>query len=182
MERKKYQGDHRAFLSSLFSAEFISVSKEYASTFIRQLMSKIAIEKKTKNYIHPTHLFVQLNSACGDPNPDLDYEIFAVLNRLKLSSSKILSFLVADIFCSEEESLKYYIDAFHQQTEEVQGVMIEEYLKEQHDFIPDYLQKKLTALIYNFASEFDLSDGRSDVETFEYVLSRYIEDFEEESA
>jgi hypothetical protein len=90
-----------------------------------------------------------------------------------MSSQKILSILVADIISSNEQSLGYYLEAFSQQSEEVQGAMIEDYFAEQHDSLPYYLRKKLSDMIYNFASEFDLSDSRSDIETYHEKLEYY---------
>ena len=173
MQQAIYRGNHREFISELFSTDFIEISKKINNLFIGQLLEKVAIEKKDSYYVYPTNLFERLNYACGDHNPELDYELYKLLNGLNMSSQKILSILVADIISSDEESVSYYLEAFSQQSEEVQGVMIEEYFAEQHDSLPYYLRKKLSDMIYNFASEFDLSDGRTDIETYIEKLEYY---------
>ena len=173
MHQAIYRGNHRDFIRELFSTEFIEVSKKIIQLFIGQLLEKVAIEKKDTCYVYPTNLFERLNYACGDHNPELDYELYKLLDGLNMSSQKILSILVADIISSDAESLNYYLEAFGQQNEEVQGVMIEHYFAEQHDSLPYYLRKKLSDMIYNFASEFDLSDGRTDVETYFEKLEYY---------
>lgn len=173
MQQAIYRGNHRDFIRELFSTEFIELSKKIIQLFIGQLLEKVAIEKKDTCYVYPTNLFERLNYACGDHNPELDYELYKLLDGLNMSSQKILSILVADIISSDEESLNYYLEAFGQQNEEVQGVMIEHYFGEQHDSLPYYLRKKLSDMIYNFASEFDLSDGRTDIETYIEKLEYY---------
>lgn len=173
MRQAIYRGNHRDFIHELFSTEFIEVSKQVSQLFIDQLLEKVAVKKKDTNYVYPTNLLDRLSYACGDQTPELDYELYKLLDGLNMSSQKILSILVADIISSDEESLNYYFEAFSQQNEEVQGVMIEEYFTEQHDSLPYYLRKKLSDMIYNFASEFDLSDGRTDIETYIEKLEYY---------
>lgn len=173
MRQAIYRGNHRDFIRELFSTEFIEVSKQVSQLFIDQLLEKVAIEKKDTYYVYPTNLLERLSYACGDHNPKLDYELYKLLDGLNMSSLKILSILVVDIISSDEESLGYYLEAFNQQSEEVQGVMIEHYFAEQHDSLPYYLRKKLSDMIYNFASEFDLSDGRTDIETYIEKLEYY---------
>jgi|SRR5690606_17752055 len=173
MQQAIYRGNHREFIRELFSTEFIKASKKIIQLFVGQLLEKVAIEKKDTCYVYPTNLFERLNYACGDHNPELDYELYILLDDLNMSSQKILSILVADIISSDEQSLGYYLESFSQQSEEVQGAMIEDYFAEQHDSLPYYLRKKLSDMIYNFASEFDLSDGRTDIETYIEKLEYY---------
>lgn len=173
MQKAIYQGNHREFIRELFSTEFIEFSKKTTQSFIGQILEKVAVEKKDTHYVYPTNLFERLSYACGDHNPELDYELYILLDGLNMSSQKILSILVADIISSDEQSLGYYLEAFSQQSEEVQGAMIEDYFAEQHDSLPYYLRKKLGAMVYDFASEFDLSDGRTDFETYKEKLEHY---------
>ena len=173
MTKIRYNGNHKDFIKELFSVDFIKSSALTSVSFIEQLLNQIAVEKKNKQFVYPTNLFNRLNYACGDSNPDLDYEIFQYLTRLNISSQTILSLLITDVLTSDEQSLNYYLIAFSQQDEEVQGVMIEELFSNQFDSLPDYLLKKLNSMIYNFASEFDLSDGRTDIETYIDKLEYY---------
>ena len=173
MQQAIYRGNHREFIRELFSTEFIEASKKIIQLFIVQFLEKVAIEKKDTHYVYPTNLFERLSYACGDHNPELDYELYRILDGLNLSSQKILSILVTDITSSNEQLLNHYFDAFSQQSEDVQGAMIEDYFVNQHDSLPYYLRKKLSAMIYNFGSEFDLSDGRIDIETYNEKLECY---------
>lgn len=173
MTKISYKGDHEEFIEALFATDFIKSSELTSTSFIEQLLNEIAIEKRNKRFVYPTDLFSRLNYACGDTNPDLDYEIFLHMNSLNLSSQTILSLLITDLLRSDEQSLEYNLGSFSEEDEGMNGFTIEELFAKQHDCLPDYLFKKTIGMIYNFASEFDLSDGRTDIETYTEKLVYY---------
>ena len=173
MSKISYKGDHKAFINDLFSEDFIKSSKVTAASFIEKMLDKITINKRTKKYIYPTNLFERLNYANGDQNPDLDYEIYAELNKWKISSETILSLLITDIISLDDRQLDYHFESFSHQTEDVQGLLVEELLASQHDTLPEYLFNKFKRMIYNFANEFDISDGRTDLETYNDKIKYY---------
>ena len=173
MTKISYNGDHKDFIKELFSADFIKSSELTSATFIEQLLNEIAIEKRNKRFVYPTNLFNRLNYACGDSNPDLDYEIYLYLNRLDISSQTVLSLLITDLLSSDEQSLEFNLGSFSRENDYMNGITIEELFIMQHDSLPYYLFKKITGMIYNFASEFDISDGRIDTETYPEKLEYY---------
>lgn len=173
MTKISYIGNHQDFIKKLFSDDFIKSSEITSITFIEHLLNEIAIEKRNKRFIYPTDLFNRLNYACGDSNPDLDYEIFLFLNSLDSSSQTILSLLITDLLSSDEQSLEFNLGSFSRENDYMNGITIEELFIMQHDSLPYYLFKKITGMIYNFASEFDISDGRIDTETYTEKLEYY---------
>lgn len=173
MTKISYKGSHKDFIEELFTTDFIKSSELTSTSFIEQLLNEIAIEKRNKRFLYPTNLFSRLNYACGDTNPDLDFEIFLHINSLNLSAQTILSLLISDLLSSNEQSLKNNLGSFSEDEEEMNGLTIEELFIIQHDSLPDYLFKKITYMIYNFASEFDISDGRIDFETYNDKIKYY---------
>ncbi|MGX1753436.1 hypothetical protein [Sphingobacterium sp. NPDC055346] len=173
MTKISYKGSHKEFIKELFATDFIRSSELTSTSFIEQLLNKIATKKRNKGFIYPTDLFSRLNNACGDTNPDLDYEIFLHINSFNLSSQTILSLLISDLLSSNEQSLKKNLGSFSEEDEEMNGLTIEELFLIQHDSLPCYLFKKITYMIYNFASEFDISDGRIDFETYNDKIKYY---------
>lgn len=185
MKKIRYRGDHQEFLQELFSDDFIVASKITAQIFIEQLFSDIAIEKKVEVgevndddeiedvAFYPTHLFSQLNYACGDRNPDLDVEIYDILSKLKPSSEEILSLLLADMISMDEDMIRHLVKFERDDSDEIKEVSIEKFLADQHDELPYYLHERLRDILYNFASEFDLSDGTMTEEDFKYYSDRH---------
>lgn len=174
MARIGYNGDHKEFVSSLFSTSFLKESKATPKKILRHLFSKVLVNERTGSYVYPTLLLQSLNHALGDRRYELDDEIRTdYLRKLTLTSTEILHVIVADFITMEDPQLEMDIPLFADADSQTQGVLLEEFFTNQFEALPAYFEEKLLTMLYLFACELDISDGRSAIDCFDEVFDLY---------
>ena len=172
MEKVVYNGDHQAFIRTLFSPSFINEAEATTKRILSHLFRKLSINEQTGSYIYPTTLFQSLNQRLGDRSYDLDSKIRKdYLEKFNLTSTEILHVIITDLISMHE--LERYLPDFANADTSTQGAILEELFAKQHETLPNYFEEKLLTMIYLFASEFDLSDGRMEDDYFNEVLDCY---------
>lgn len=173
MERVVYDGDHQAFIRTLFSPSFINEAEVTAKRILRHLFKKLSINKQKGACIYTTALFQSLNYRLGSRCYELDSEIRTdYLEKLNLTSTEILHIIVTDLISTPE--LERNLPDFADSDTLIQGVILEgELFAKQHEIFPYYFEEKLLTMIYLFASEFDLPDGQIKDYFFNDVFDRY---------
>jgi len=138
------------------------------------LFRKVLVNERTDSYVYPTPLLQSLNHALGDRRYELDSEIrTGFLQKLNLTSTEILHVIVTDFITMEDPQLETYIPLFADADSQTQGVLLEEFFTDQFDALPAYVEEKLLAMLYMFACELDISDGRSAIDCFDEVFDLY---------
>ena len=172
MEKAIYNGDHQAFICTLFSPSFINEAEATTKRILRHLFWELSVDKQTNSYVHPTPLFQSLNHRIGDRSYNLDSEVRRdYLEKLNLTPMEILHVIITDLISTHE--LERYLPDFADADTSTQGVILEELFAKQHETLPSYFEEKLLTMIYLFASEFDLSDGRMEDDYFNEVFDCY---------
>lgn len=172
MERVVYNGDLQAFIGGIFSQSFINEAEATTKRILGSFFRELSINEQTGSYIYPTTLFQSLNHRLGDRSYDLDSEIRKdYLEKLNLTSTEVLHVIITDLI-STREFERYHPD-FADADISTQGAILEELFAKQHESLPNYFEEKLLTMIYLFASEFDLSDGRMEDDHFNEVFDRY---------
>lgn len=174
MERVVYNSDHKAFIRSLFSPSFMKEAEVTTKKLLGHLFRKVLVNERTDSYVYPTPLLQSLNHALGDRRYELDSEIrTGFLQKLNLTSTEILHVIVTDFITMEDPQLETYIPLFADADSQTQGVLLEEFFTDQFDALPAYVEEKLLAMLYMFACELDISDGRSAIDCFDEVFDLY---------
>src|SRR5690606_41418114 len=75
MEKVVYNGDHQAFIRTLFSPSFINEAEATTKRILRHLFWELSADKQTDSCVHPIPLFQSLNHRLGDRSYDLDSKI-----------------------------------------------------------------------------------------------------------
>lgn len=172
MERTVYNNDHKEFIEALFSTSFISEAEVTTKKILRHLITKLSVNEQTDSYVYPTTLFQSLNHRLGDRSYELDSEIRTDhLEKLNLTSEEILHVVVTDLMSTQ--GLERYLPDFADADALTQGVILEGLFEKQYKTFPCYFEEKLLYMFYNFASEFDLSDGQIEAYHFNEVFDRY---------
>lgn len=175
MNKITFQADHKEFIKKFFSEKFILKAHKRSKLFLRQLFQSNLILAKKGKQTYPSALLIALNNTFGDQNPELDYELFILLNKLELSSIEILSIIISDLITTEERGLDRYLDYYSQQNDDVKAVSIEDMFSGNLDHLPYHLIQKITTMFYNLASEFDISDGKLLYEDYNEKIDYYID-------
>ncbi|MGL5274685.1 hypothetical protein [Myroides sp.] len=160
------------FIEQHFSIEFIEKARMQTLLILGSLYTDFSIDTELDNHYKPTDDFVLANLCNGTNNPQVSELISNFIRNKNWSENEVLYLTIAFI---SNPKFQAFIDNIRLYDEEEFGEEILRVLLSKHitKELPLYVFNYIHASILRFCSEFDLSDGLIDTDTFDNMKTHY---------